>query len=163
MMKRELVATNPAPNTKSELVITDKAWRPARSILAIANQKFAERDGSPLVPFEALEDIDDNVNAGLDESECRQLAEKTEELLGDPFALCEYGMTIDIVEGNAFYTYPTTMCTAYFEDVENEQFYSNLDEPGIVGRQVRSWFRLSEKEIKELINFMKSCGGFRIP
>ena len=162
-MKLRLVATNPAPNTPADLVINERAWRPARSLMAIANQKVIEQLGSPAVLFENLEDIDDCTNHGLQGEECRQLASMMEKVLDDPFAICDYGMTTDIVNGETAYTYPTDMCTAYFEDVENGDFFENLDAPNIVGRRVRSWFRTTEPEMKGFINFLKTCDGFKMP
>jgi hypothetical protein len=163
MMQFRLVASAPAADTQEDLVINERAWRPARSLMAIANQRYIERDGSPIVSFEELEDVDQNTGYGIPEAECRQLANMMEAILQDPFVMCDYGMTTDIEGGETAYTYPSDMCTAYLEDVETGAFYENLDVEGIVGRRVRSWFRISEEEMKGVIDFMKTCGGFVMP
>jgi len=163
MTQLRLVADHPAPNSKEDLIVNEQAWRPIRSLMAIANQKFVERDGSPLVRFDCLEDIDDNTNHGIDGDACYQMAEMMSNVLEDPFAICDYGMTVDISDGETTYTYPTNMCTAYFEDVENGKFFESLDSPGIVGRRVRSWFKTTEPEMQLVINFLRSCGGFKMP
>lgn len=161
MLKVRLLAENKTP--QEDLVLGENYWRPARSLMAIANQKYLEKNGQPVVPFGHLEDIDENLGHGLDATSCRLLAEEMEKVLGDPFGLVDYGMTVDIEDGNVFYTYPTDMCTGYFEGVDDKHFYASLEDDDIVGKRVRSWFRTPEETMKEVICFLKVCGGFSMP
>ena len=161
MMKFRLVADNPEAE---EMVIDEKSWRPARSLMAIAARKMQEREGFEVVPFETLGDLDDNAGYGIEDGEvCRQLAEEMEAVLQDPFAICDYGMTTDVDGDGLAYTYPTNLCTAYFEDANTGDFFENLQSDGIVGRRVRSWFRITEEEMQKVIGFIKNSGGFAMP
>lgn len=161
MMKVRLVPEN---KTKmEELIVDEKSWRPARSLMAIANQKYLEQNGELITSFIELKDLDENIGHGLNDTQCKLLAAEMQKLLGDPFGLVDYGMTVDIVNGNTFYTYPTDMCTGYVEDVIIGSLFVSLDEDDIVGKRVRSWFRTSEAQMKEIIEFLQVSGGFTMP
>lgn len=163
MMKFKLEAQN--PTGPEELIVTERAWRPVRSLMAIANHSMIKSNGFAITEFEDLENLDVSVGNGLDAEICTKLAEEMERLLQDPFAIVDYGMTIDIKDGEEAYTYPTNMCTAYFEDVDTGDFYASLDDSDIVPNQtrIRSWFRATTEEMQEVIDFLKSCGGFMMP
>ena len=163
MMKLRLVANQPEPGTPEDLVVNERNWRPARSLMAIANQKVLERSGLPVEWFDTMGDLDENVNRSIDDENCTMLAEEMEELMKDPFSVVDYGLSVDINDGEVAYTYPNQMCTAYFEDVDTGDFYENLDSPGILGKRVRSWFRTPEKELQKITAFLRSCGGFSMP
>jgi len=163
MMKLRLVATQPEKGTPTELIVDERKWRPARSLMAIANQKVLERSGLPVEWFENLGDLDENTGHSIDDANCTMLAEEMEELMKDPFSVSDYGLSVDIDDGEVSYTYPNTMCTAYFEDVDTGEFYENLDSPGILGKRVRSWFRTSEEKMQEIVAFLRSSGGFSMP
>jgi len=164
MMKLKLVAIKPEKGTREDLIVDEKYWRPARSLMAIANQKIFERSGQLVEWVETLGDLDENTGCGIEsDGNCTVLAEEMEELMKDPFAISDYGMSVDIDDGEVAYTYPNTMCTAYLEDADTGEFYESLESPGILGKRVRSWFRTPEDKMQEIIAFMKSCGGFRMP
>lgn len=163
MMKLRLVAKNPEKGTPEELIVDEKHWRPARSLMAIANQKVLERSGSPVEWFETMGDIDENTNYGIDDANCTMLAEEMEYLMKDPFSVSDYGLSVDINDGEVAYTYPNQMCTAYFEDVDTGDFYESLESPGILGKRVRSWFRTPEQKMQEITTFLRTCGGFSMP
>lgn len=160
MLKLRLVANN---DTAGELVLEEKHWRPARSLMAIANQKFAEKKGDPVVMFGELKDIDENIGHGLDDAACYILSREMKEVAEDPFGLVDYGMTVDIEDGEMVYTYPTDMCYAHFEDSKTGKYYTSLESNDIVGKQVRSWFRTPKAKMDEIIDFMSACGGFSMP
>ena len=161
MIKMKLVAQN--CESMQELIINENEWRPIRSLMAIANRRYLEREGDPIVLFEELQDIDENINHGLDESACLLFAREMESLIDDPFTLVDYGMTVDIKDGKEIYTYPLNMCTAYFEDINTGQFYESFDDNEIVGKQVHSWLRATKTEMLNVIVFLKVCGGFTMP
>jgi hypothetical protein len=162
MIKICLVA-NKESALESELVMPERSWRPARSLMAIANQKHSERKGWPVVTFEELQDLDENLGHGLDEAACLLLANEMEALVDSPFELVDYGMTVDIEDGDMVYTYPTDMTTAYYEEIETGKFFSSLEDDDILGKRVRSWFRTTKAELQEVITFLKVCGGFAMP
>jgi hypothetical protein len=153
------------PNIKSEkeLTISEKEWRPIRSLIGIANRKYEEKNDCSIIGYDELRDLDENIGHGLDDSACICLAKEMEDILNDPFALVDYGMTIDIKNGKSFLTYPTKLCTSYFEDVETEKFYESLEDESIIGRRVQSFFRTSEPTLQNVISFFKKCGGFIMP
>jgi hypothetical protein len=161
MLKIQLVAEN--KTVQPELTVAESVWRPARSLMAIANQKHLEKKGEPVVSWETMHDIDESIGCGLDGSACFLLASEMEELMGDPFSLVDYGMTVDIKDGDMVFTYPTEMATAYFKDVDSGEFIATLEEEGIVGKRVYSWFRAKQNEVQEIVDFMKNCGGFTMP
>jgi hypothetical protein len=163
MLKIRLVANNPDEGTPKELEIEEREWRPARSLMAIANQKVKEREGRPVIWFDSLENIDENVGGGIqDDDLCIALAKEMKELMSDPFEISDYGMSVDLDNGVAIYTYPVEMCTAFFED-EDGKFYETLESPGIVGKRVKSWFRTDENQMNKIVDFLLSCGGFSMP
>ena len=128
-------------------------------------QKITERIGRLGESTEAykFEDIDENINHGLDDAACYLLAKEIKEVIKDPFGLVDYGMTVDIDDGDVVFTYPVDMCTAYFEEPDTGKFFSSLENPDIVGKRVRSWFRTTEEQLKEITNFLENCGGFTMP
>ena len=159
-----LVALRPSSNISKRLEIIERKWRPARSIMAIANKKVYDDIGLYPIQFESMVDLDDNASYGITNPKaCRALAKAIRTLLSDPFAIVDYGMTMDIDNGVSVYTYPTNMCTAYFEDVDSGELYETLNEPNIIGKRVRSWFRISEDEMSEVTKFIEESHGFHMP
>jgi hypothetical protein len=162
MMKFRLVANN-SKAIHPELVLSEKVWRPVRSLMAIANQRILEKKGSKVVEFEELQDLDHNAGYGLDNDCASTLAEEMELLIDDPFTIVDYGMTVDITGGEEFLTYPVHMATEYFEEVGTGKFYASLQDENIIGKRVQSHLRAQKSEVLEVINFMKLSDGFQMP
>ena len=96
----------------NSMEITEWIWRPIRSFMAIANHRLGEKNGSLPVPYDYMENFDHNVGDRLSSPEaCRYLAKEMIELINSPGSLDQYGMTVDLEDGEFVYTYPIHLCT----------------------------------------------------
>lgn len=159
----EIQAENPEIGFPDSFEISERAWRPLRSLIAIAIKRYEERHPDQMIIlFNLTARFDYHNYYELRDELCRGLAGLLKEIISDPFTIVDYGMTIDIQNGISYYTYPSTMCTAYLEDVETQKFYRTLYSPGVLGKTVRSWFKVSEEELERFIDFLLHCGGIQI-
>ena len=162
-MNFQFVALKPKATKYKEIYITEWAWRPIRSMLAIANQLHHDENGQFIVHPEKMREIDDAMGKGIEEPKsCELLGKKMKLLSSDPFIIGSYGMTIDSLDGEWIFTYPPALCTSAMmhkasrsiinSDVEEDQYDT-----------VCSLLMASEKEVSEFTDFLMNCGGFLMP
>jgi len=159
-MNLELVDIKDPDNKR--LQVTEWAWAPIRSILAIANRLEHEETGDLPVSYENLKDLDENRGEGISDPEvCRRLAARLKNLAQDPLTLVAYGMTADMEDGSFWYTYPSEFCTAAMEERRSKIIVNQKDK--VNPNNTRSMLRASEAELNEVIEFLDTSNGFVMP
>jgi len=162
MMKVSLDALDPEEGTDASISITEWLWRPVCSIMAIANHRQFEKTGSLPFRYDFFEDIDCNCGYYTEYiSSCKRISEEMIFLARSPEVLEEYGMTVELEDGEFIYTYPISMCTSAIEDRETEKIVVT---PGDHKKDnLRNVFRIKEKDLVSISKFIGSCGGFNMP
>jgi len=161
-MNFTLVALNPEKGSTKAIEITEWLWRPVRSIMAIANHLLGEKYGGLPVEYDLMEDLDYNAGDYIQEGDiCKQLAQEMKNLANDPSILEEYGMAVEMEDGAFVFTYPVDMCVSAIEHRGTGEVISNPED--FKKEQLRSCFRVKEKDLRGIINFFDTCGGFGMP
>lgn len=146
----------------NSMEITEWLWRPIRSFMAIANHRLGEKNGSLPVEYHRMEDYDYNAGFGIRDPEvCRHLAKEMIELINSPGSLDQYGMTVDLEDGEFVYTYPIHLCTSCIEHRETKEVVSDISK--YKPDELRSCFRVKESSLLQFVEFLKTCGGFGMP
>jgi hypothetical protein len=162
-MKFQLVASKPTSDKYKEIYVTEWAWRPICSMLAIANFLNIADTGLYIVHPDKFREIDDSMGEGINDNEaCVALGEKLKLLSSDPSIIEDYGMTVDLIDGEFVFTYPPALCTSAMQHKESK----NLINSAVKEHQydtVCSMLRATEKDVSEVMDFLLNCGGFLIP
>lgn len=146
----------------NSMEISEWIWRPIRSLMAIANHRLGETYGSLPVPYDAMEDLDSNYGYGISDPEvCRQLAREMINLVNTPGSIDQYGMTVDMEDGEFVFTYPVHMCTSAIEHRETKEIISDISKHK--PEELRSFFRADEPSVLQFVEFLKTCDGFGMP
>ncbi|TRZ48381.1 MAG: hypothetical protein D4S01_10400 [Dehalococcoidia bacterium] len=162
-MNFQLVASKPTADKYKEIYVTEWAWRPIRSMLAIANHLNKQAGSELIVHPDKFRELDEVMGEGLNHSEaCVLLGGRLKELMSDPSIVESYGMTVDLLDGEFVFTYPPQLCTSAMQHKESKNII-NTNVKAHEYDTVHSMLRASEKEISEVIDFLINCGGFLMP
>ena len=159
----QLTALKPTSDEYKEINITEWAWRPMRSILAIGNHLSFEKNGKYAIHLDRINDLDCSMGEGIEKPEvCRELADHIKNLSSDPLSLESFGMSVEILDGEFYFTYPPALCTSAMQHKESKNLINDtVDEDEY--DEVCSLFRTSEIEMNDFVNFLNNCGGFLMP
>jgi hypothetical protein len=162
-MKFQLVASKPTSSKYEEIYVTEWAWRPICSMLAIANYLDFESKGMYIIHPDKFREIDDSMGEGINnDNACKMLGEKMKLLSSDPAIIESYGMTVDLIDGEFVFTYPPALCTSAMQHKESKNII-NSEVKESQYDSVCSMLRATEKDVSEVIDFLMNCGGFLIP
>jgi hypothetical protein len=155
-------AADPQEGTQKGIELSEWSWRPVCSIMAVANETIRKRTGNLLLRRDMTEDFEGQHGYAIMETDIvNQIADEMLRLADTPEELESYGVRVEVQNGNFIYTYPTESCTASFEKKSDGELI--LDPKDYEDDEIRSCFWVSEKQLKETIQFFKTSGGFGLP
>jgi len=152
----------PNSSTYKDLYITEWAWMPVRSLMAIANHIEQLETGKTLISYQLLSQMDDNAGNGIqDPDTCKKLALRLRQLINTPEIIEDYGMTVDLIDGGFVFTYPSALCTSAMQHKHTKTIINAMgrDKP----ENLCSMLRATEEEAMQVVNFLENCDGFLMP
>jgi len=156
-------AINPKPDAEIEsMEISEWRWRPARTILAIANQRIFEKTGILLIPYQDIPYLNFNYGYEIKNPEaCSQIGENMLGLSQSMDVLTDYGMSVEIQNGQYIYSYPLVSCTSSLELKKGETMVD--DKNDYKEEDLRSCHWIPEDSLISIAKFIKDSGGIRMP
>lgn len=135
------------------------SWRPIRALIEIANVRNKGR----IVDEETMALMRSNDGAGLKtQEECNALANAMEHLLSKTCFITEHGLEIVENDGERCVNFPLdpdrSMCD------KAGRFYKQQDiiDGKVKEEDLESPYSVEFSHVRELITFLRSCGGFRV-
>jgi len=164
-MNIDIKVLNKKPKSKhtySEIGLSEWRWRPIRSILAIANHRIYERSENLPIPYNDIRKLDDNRGFKFEDPiACEALGIEMLFLSQSMDILTEYGMQVDIKNGEYQYSYPIYSCTACLEEKETKEVIVEDDDYN--EDDVRSCFWVSEEILTTVSEIIRDSGGIYLP
>jgi len=164
-MSINIFAINKKPDSKhacKEIELSEWRWRPIRSILAIANHRIYLKTGKLPVKYSDIRNLDGNWGFRIeDPAACEALGKEMLFLSESIDILTEYGMNVDIKNGEYIYSYPLYSCTACLEQKEDEDLVKKDDE--YTEDDVRSCFWVPQEIFTITSEIIRDSGGIYLP
>ena len=145
-----------------EIELTEWRWRPIRSILAIANHRIYEKTGKLPISYNDIRNLDGNWGFKIeDPAVCEALGKEILFLSESVDILSEYGINVDIKNGEYIYSYPLYSCTACLERKDDKEYIKKDDKYS--EDDVRSCFWVSQEILTITSEIIRDSGGIYLP
>ena len=149
-------------HTYKEIELPEWKWRPIRSILAIANHRIYKRTGRLPIEYSDIRKLDGNYGFKIeDPAVCEAIGKEMLFLSQSMDILSDYGISMDVENGEYIYSYPIYSCTACLEQRDTREYLMKEDEPDEIN--TRSCFWVTEEILTTTSEIIRDSGGIYLP